>query len=247
MLSCTDLPTSVPPVSSLSALSALTEMLFLGCTSDFTSETDRIFRKIWGFSLRIKWENQCGNTASHFLLLRLHHSYSRAKLQRDPTTQEQLFQKASGDSQHEGDVQEIPSRDVHDIPITGEMCRSFTPNETQGVLKCSEEMVCSKSKHRNRAGLQKMQLSNKIPQLLLELPGGSLGTEAAAKPLCQELPLLPQPSLGTRAPQTFTTTLPTAQCHLLSCILWMRSQECRGGTFWCSERPAKPGGSNRHL
>lgn len=128
--------------------------------------------------------------------------------------------------------------DVRDIPITGEMCRSFTPNETQGVLKCSEEMVCSKSKHRNRAGLQKMRLSNKIPQLLLELSGGSSGTEAAAKPQCQELPLLPQ---------TFTIALPTARCHLLSCILWMRSQECRGGTFWCSERPAKPGGSNRLL
>lgn len=62
-----------------------------------------------------------------------------------------------------------------------------------------------------------MQLSNKILQLLLELPGGSSGAEAAVELLCQELPLLPQPSLGTRAPQTFTTT--SSHCSVSSAEL----------------------------
>lgn len=141
------------------------------------------------------------------MLLRLHHSYSWAKLQRVPTAQEQLFQKASGESQHEGDVQEIPSR---------EMCRTFpSQGRCAGLLylmghRESENVLrrCSATNQSTgtRVGLQKTHLSNKIPQLLLELPGGSLGAEAAAESLCQELPLLPQPSLGTRAPQTFTTT-----------------------------------------
>lgn len=152
MWSSVDLPTSVPPVSSLLMLSALTEMLFLGCTSDFTSETDRIFRKIWGFSLRIKWEKQCGNTSSHSVLLRLHHSYSWAKLQRVPTAQEQLFQKASGESQHEGDVQEIPSREMcRTFPSQGR-CAGLLYHGTQGVWKRSQEMLCNKSKHRHKSG-----------------------------------------------------------------------------------------------
>lgn len=114
-------------------------------------------------------------------------------------------------------AEDFQQGNVQNIPIIREMCRTFTPNETQGVWKCSEEVLWSKSKHRHRAVLQKTQLSNKIPQLLLELPGGSLGAEAAAEPLCQELPLLPQPSLGTRAPQTFTTT--SSHCSVSSAKL----------------------------
>lgn len=150
-----------------------------------------------GFSLRIKKEKQCRNSASPFVLLGLHHSYSSAKHQRDPAPQERLFQQASRDSLQEGDGREIPS--------TMETCRSFTSNEARGAWNRSGETLCSKRKHRRWAGLQQTQLSNGILQLLPELPGAPRG---------QRQLWSPQPSLGTRAPRTFPTT--SSQCSVVS-------------------------------
>lgn len=204
-------------------------MLFLGCTSVFTTETDRIFLKASPWELEKK--NQCGNSASLLVLLGLHHSYSRAKLRRDPAPQEQLFQQSSGDSQHEGYVQEIPS--------TREVCRSFTTKEACGAWKCSGEMFCSKTKHRRRAGFQQTQLSTGILQLLPELPGGSSGAEAAAEPQRPELRLLPP----TQLRQEGSPDIHHHFLRLLSGIHWAvafkwEGQKCRRGTF--CEIPAKP-------
>lgn len=141
----------------------------------------------------------------------------QGKAPKGPNCTGAAFQKTSGDSQHEGDVQEISSR---------EMCRTFPSRgrcagllhlmrhrESENVLGGSLQQI----KAQAQSGASENTTSNKIPQLLLELPGGSLGAEAAAEPLCQELPLLPQPSLGTRAPQTFTTT--SSHCSVSSAKL----------------------------
>lgn len=57
----------------------------------------------------------------------------------------------------------------------------------------------------------------------------------------------PSPAWAQGLPRPSPPLLPTARCHLLNCSLWMRSWECSGGTFCCSERPAKPGDSNSRL
>lgn len=97
MLSAVDLPTSAPPVNSFQTLTALTEMLFLGYMSDFTTETDRIFLKA------IPWELKRKNNVQ--ILLALHCSFSTAKLQQTPAWQKELARHVPGDHQHEGDVQ----------------------------------------------------------------------------------------------------------------------------------------------
>lgn len=75
-------------------------MLFLGCMSDFTTETDRIFLK--AFPWELKMENNvetllCAAEAPPQLL--------QGKAPRDLASQKQLAQQAPGDNQHGGDEQ----------------------------------------------------------------------------------------------------------------------------------------------
>lgn len=156
-------------------------------------------------------------------------SFSR-KHQGNPSMREMCRRYPAGrcaeHSHHKGDVQ---------------VFYTMGHRESENVLRrCS----ATNQSTGTRVGLQKTHLSNKIPQLLLELPGGSLGAEAAAESLCQELPLLPQPSLGTRAPQTFTTTC--SHCSVSSAELQSLNEKpgMQRWHFLLQWRPAKPGGSN---
>lgn len=196
-------------------------MLFLGCTSDFTTETDRIFLKAFPWELKKK-----NNVEILLPPLCCQGSTAAAPGQSSRGTQPHgsgFFSKR----------QEIPS--------TREMCRSFTSNETRRAWKRSTKTLCSKTKHRCRAGLQKMQLSNKVLQLLPELPGGSSGAEAAAKPQDREFPLLPSTQLGHEGSSDlhhhFFTLL--GGIHWAVAFKW-EGQKCRSGTFCYSEIPAKP-------
>lgn len=150
-----------------------------------------------GFSLRIKKEKQRGNSASPFVLLGLHCSYSRAKLQRDPAPQERLFQRASGDSQHEGDVQVFLHLMRHVEPENVPQRRSAAKQSTdaeRGFRKCSFLIKSFSCCQRCQAAPRGQR------QLRSHRAGGSR--------------CCPQPSSGTRAPRTFTTS--SSRCSVVS-------------------------------
>lgn len=170
-------------------------MLFLGCTSDFTTETDRIFLKAFPWELKKK-----NNVEILLPPLCCQGSTAAAPGQSSRGTQPHgsgFFSKR----------QEIPS--------TREMCRSFTSNETRGAWKRSTKTLCSKTKHRCRAALQKMQLSNKAGAARRLLGGrGSCEATGPGVPAAALDPARARGLLGPSPP-----LLHTARWYPLSCSL----------------------------
>lgn len=154
------------------------------------------------------------------MLLRLHHSYSRAKLQRDPKAQEQLFQKASGDSQHEGDVQEIPSREMcRTLPSQGRyasLLHLMTHRESENVLRrCS----AAKQSIGTEQGFRKCSFLIKSSSCCWSCQVASQGQRQLWSCCARSSHCCPSPAWAQEPPRPSPPLLPTAQCHLLSCSL----------------------------
>lgn len=236
MLSSVDLPASVPPVSSLSMLSALTEMLFLGRTSV----------RLTGFlekSEAFPWELNKKNNVGILL----------------PTlccwgsTTATPGQSSKGTQRHRSSF----SRKRQEIPSTRETCRTLpsqgryasllhlmTHRESENVLRrCS----AAKQSIGTEQGFRKCSFLIKSSSCCWSCQVAPQGQRQLWSCSARSSHCCPSPAWAQGPPRPSPPLLPTARCHLLSCSLWMRSQECRDGTFCYSERPAKPGSSNSRL
>lgn len=154
------------------------------------------------------------------MLLRLHHSYPWAKLQRDPTAQEQLFQKAPGDSQHEGDVQEIPSREMcRTLPSRGRWAGLLyltRHRESESVLRrCSAANQSTGSEW----DFRKCSFLTKSPSCCWSCQVTPLGQRQLQSPCARSSHCCPSPAWAQGLPRPSPPLLPTAGCHLLSCSL----------------------------